>query len=93
MDLTLRDPRKSDIDFLLHLRNITMNEHVLQEGIEVLQDNHMERVRFHFELAKIIQVDNKDIGLFQVQRDCAFGGLIQIQLLPEYQGQGITAAD
>lgn len=89
MDVTLRDAQESDVEFLLRLRNATMNEHILREGIDVSQDNHLDRVHFHFESAKIIQADNKDIGLFKVQRDSAPWDLIQIQLLPEYQGRGI----
>lgn len=46
MDVTLRYVQDNDVEFLLHLRNTTMNEHILREGIEVSQDNHLDRVRF-----------------------------------------------
>lgn len=51
-----------------------------------------ERVLAHFECAQVIVVEGRDAGLFKVVRHADEIHLSQVQLLPEYQGQGIASA-
>jgi ribosomal protein S18 acetylase RimI-like enzyme len=48
-----------------------------------------ERVLVHFESARIICSDDRDIDLLKVVYDQNLVHLCQIQLLPEFQGKGI----
>ena len=86
--ITFRSAETEDLEFLRALRFSTMREVVLRHkpwrGGE--QD---ERVVAHFDCARIIQAAGRDIGLLKVVRRPDQVELVQIQLLPEFQGQGI----
>ncbi len=48
-----------------------------------------KRLRLHFSMADIILVHEQPVGFFKVLREEHLWHLLQIMLLPEYQGQGI----
>jgi ribosomal protein S18 acetylase RimI-like enzyme len=87
--VSLRPAREDDVPFLLALREQTMEGHFRASGAEPSRDAHLERVRVRFECAQIIEHEGRPAGLFKVARDGLDWQLIQIQLAPELQGQGV----
>lgn len=89
MNLSLRKAEASDYDFLLELRNITMNAHIKNAGLEAVQESHKERIHYHYDSARIIMMDNLSIGLLKLVKEPQLWTLVQIQLMPEFQGKGL----
>jgi len=50
---------------------------------------HMARIHFHIEDARIIQWNTVDVGLLKAYRSDGYWIILQIQILPDYQKQGI----
>lgn len=89
IELTYRKCLNTDIEYLLWLRKKTMNEHLIHSGIDISDENHLNRIMFQFEQAKIILLKDQKIGLlkiFEHQNDIE---IIQIQIEPLHQGKGI----
>lgn len=88
MDIILRKAAKSDLDFLVNLRDLTMRKYLDEVGDPVTRKAYLERINYQFEDAKIIEIDNKAIGLFKVTYLSESNQLYiaQIQIEPEYQG-------
>jgi len=91
MDVTLRQARESDIPFLQLLRNMTMNHYLTVSGIATDETSHLDRIRYHFNDAKIVYYEDNRIGLFKFYFDGSGWHIVQIQILPEHQGKGIAA--
>ncbi|MUK31888.1 GNAT family N-acetyltransferase [Aliivibrio fischeri] len=91
MDITLRKATKSDLDFLVNLRDLTMRKYLDEVGAPVTREAYLERINYQFEDAKIIELDNKAIGLFKVTYLSESNQLYiaQIQIEPEYQGLSV----
>lgn len=87
--LSLRPAVASDVVFLTSLRRQTMWEHFERVGRPVDEDEQYQRVLNRCDCAEVVVLDGEDIGLLKVVRDTDPWELIQIQLLPEYQGQGL----
>lgn len=87
--ISLRNAIKKDITFLSLLREQTMKTHLEKGGIQYDQQQQIERIKASFAHAKIIMKENKDIGLLKMDKSAIPWKLIQIQLLPEYQNNGI----
>lgn len=87
--LTRRAANDTDVPFLLRLRHQTMDEHIVASGTSVSEDEHLRRVLFRFECAQILLLEGEACGLLKVARDGKHWHLMQIQLAPEAQGQGI----
>jgi len=86
--ITLRTASPTDIAFLKELRRASM-WNVVTNHYPWIEEAQQERVLFHFESARIICSDNRDIGLLKVIYGPKQVHLCQIQLLPESQGKGI----
>ena len=78
-----------DKDFLVTLRKLTMTEHLEKQGIFLSDEEHMSRVNIHFENALIITKSDNRIGLLKYLETNDTIEILQIQVLPEYQGIGI----
>ncbi|KZN45430.1 GNAT family N-acetyltransferase [Pseudoalteromonas luteoviolacea] len=91
MNYTLRKANDGDLDFLLSLRRITMDNYLLSDGVDISDKEHIFRIKYNFEDAQIIQVNNKNIGLFKASfiSEKSQWYIFQIQILPSYQGFGI----
>jgi ribosomal protein S18 acetylase RimI-like enzyme len=89
VDISFRNAEEKDRAFLLELRNMTMNEHIVKAGLAIDQGIHIERINYHFNAAKIIESSNRPIGLLKVVKEIPIWDLVQIQLISEYQGLGI----
>lgn len=87
--LKLRNAKKDDVTFLTLLRKVSMKEHIEKAGIEYFKEKQLERVLYGFKYAQIVEYDNKDIGLFKINKESSPWDVIQIQILPEYQNRGI----
>ncbi len=69
-----------------------MWEHFENSGLPVDETDQRNRVLYRFDCARIITMSGEDIGLLKVARDVDPWELIQIQLLPKYQRQGLGKA-
>jgi len=86
--ITLRAASLCDIAFLTELRRASM-WNVVTNHYPWIEEAQQERVFLHFESARIICSGNRDIGLLKVIYGSKRVHLCQIQLLPEFQGNGI----
>lgn len=87
--LSTRPATPDDLPFLMRLRKLTMHEHLERAGERLDDDGHRQRVAAHFDSAHIVCLDGIPAGLFKHYRAKDAWVLVQIQLLPEHQGQGI----
>ena len=92
LGLTLRAAGEADVPFLLALRDATMTRHFVASGVNVTPEQHRERVFYRYECAQIIERAGLPQGILKVTRDGREWQLVQIQLAPELQGQGIGRA-
>jgi len=89
-----RAVKHEDLDFLLSLRKKSMSKHLAQAKIKLTNEQHLERIKENYYDSHIILRDRKAIGLLKI-RVVALNGtkkslhIRQLQILPEYQGQGI----
>lgn len=84
-----RPARDTDLPFLLQLRAATMGPHRQAAGISESLSQRQEKVRSHFASANILEIDGRPIGLLKVVRQAEQWELLQLQLSPEFQGQGL----
>lgn len=90
MKLTYRKALQADTEYLLWLRKETMNEHLTTAGFEVNKENHKKGLLYKFEDAYIILLDGRKIGLLKItEQKKDIVEIIQIQIQPDHQGQGI----
>ncbi|AZY48997.1 GNAT family N-acetyltransferase [Bordetella avium] len=90
-ELQLRTAGEDDVPFLLDLRRRTMEPHLVQDHVPFDDDIHMQRIRYHWEDARIVLIDQQPAGLFKVHLDEEGLYVIQIQLAPAWQGLGLGA--
>jgi len=87
--ISLRAVCLADEPFLLSLRKLTMTGH-LQNANQPTDDvEHMTRIRFHIDDARIIQCNAVDVGLLKAYRSEGCWVVLQVQVLPDHQKQGI----
>jgi ribosomal protein S18 acetylase RimI-like enzyme len=90
-EITFRPANLEDMPFLLELRQETMNPHLVASGLIPSMEEHVRRILFRFDCAQIIELAGDAIGLLKIARDGAEWHLIQVQLKPAWQGQGLGA--
>ena len=71
------------------LREQTMNPHLLVCGLPVSEEAHMSRILHHYPHAKIVIADGGKAGLIKVLQSGRQWELVQIQITPSLQGQGL----
>lgn len=91
LEITLRSATPADEPFLFDLRRATMDEHLRRVGESSDEQAHWERVRYRYSDAHIVCSGTERIGLFKFFRDREEWTIVQIQILPTYQGRGIAA--
>lgn len=89
-----RKVKHDDIDFLLRLRKKSMSEHLVNAKIKLTNQQHLERIKEHYYDSHIILRDRKAIGVLKMGvitlNDAKKSLHIrQLQILPEFQGEGI----
>ncbi|MEQ1518229.1 MAG: GNAT family N-acetyltransferase [Usitatibacteraceae bacterium] len=89
MKLSKRPAVPDDLDFLLALRKTTMNEHLVSSGMSTSDENHMKRIELEFQSSEILESSGSPVGLIKATRRGNAWELIQIQLVPDFQGLGI----
>jgi ribosomal protein S18 acetylase RimI-like enzyme len=90
-EITLRAATPVDESFLFELRKATMNEHLTRAGESSDEGAHWERLRYRYSDAHIICRGPEKLGLFKFFREAQEWTIVQIQILPVYQGCGIAA--
>jgi ribosomal protein S18 acetylase RimI-like enzyme len=89
-----RKVKHDDIDFLLRLRKKSMSAHLIQAKIKLTNEQHLERIKEHYYDSHIILRDRKPIGVLKMGIVALKGTtkslhIRQLQILPEFQGQGV----
>ena len=87
--LALQAATEDDLPFLLSLRKATMTEHLARAGAPQDDAHHLTRIRYHFDDAQIVWLHGRPAGLFKTFRDPAGWRVVQIQIDPAFQGQGL----
>ncbi|WP_282088563.1 GNAT family N-acetyltransferase [Aquimarina algiphila] len=89
-ELKLVKAKEKDKNFLLHLRKLTMVEHLEKAGIYLSDEEHLSRINFHYDSAYLILKSTEMAGLLKCIETEKTIEILQIQVLPKYQGQGIA---
>ena len=87
--IRLRPATEQDFPFLVRLRQLAMGPHRTAAGIPETEEQVHAKVRTDFEAAAIIVHRDEAIGLFKARRDSSPWSILQIQILPSWQGRGI----
>lgn len=87
--LTFHPVNEQDLPFLLSLRKATMTEHLIRAGAPTDDEHHLARIRHRWEDAQIVRREGQAVGLLKVSRDPHVWRVMQIQLAPDFQGQGL----
>ncbi|GKW28580.1 GNAT family N-acetyltransferase [Pectobacterium brasiliense] len=90
-NITFRPATPEDEQFLFELRRATMDEHLHRAGVIADDSAHWQRIKYHYNDAHIVLMGSERIGLFKRHKGANEWTIIQIQILPAYQGQGIAA--
>ncbi len=88
--LKLVKAKEQDKNFLLRLRKLTMVEHLEKSGIYLSDEEHLSRIDFHYDSAYVILNSTEKVGLLKCIETEKTIEILQIQVLPKYQGQGIA---
>ena len=89
MNVDFRQAKESDIEFLSDLRIRTMNIYLKKVGWPIDKQSHLDRILYRFDAAKIVSIENTDVGLLKSYCDELGWNIVQVQISPEYQGKGI----
>lgn len=87
-ELIFRPVKLEDIPYLLDLRKRTMNEHLKNMNMPSDDENHLKRVKYHFENGFIVFDGKEKVGFLKYVYEEKNIYLVQIQVEPKYQGQG-----
>lgn len=87
--ISFRAAKQADRDFLLQLRKQSMQQHLLNAGIVLNDQQHYARVDEHFSDSRLILLDEHAIGVLKLGIFAYNVHIRQFQLLPAYHGQGI----
>ena len=89
MTFSLNKANRSDIPYLLALRLATMGPHFKQAGIPLTEQDHLDIVEEAFDCAHIIYAADQKAGLLKYRVDDNETHIIQLQIDPTKQGQGL----
>ncbi|WP_299609760.1 GNAT family N-acetyltransferase [uncultured Aquimarina sp.] len=89
MNIKLHKATNDDITFLLELRRQTMIEHLEKVGLFLSEEQHLARVRIHFDHAFIILQHKEKIGVLKYIETDSVIEILQLQITPKFQGKGI----
>ncbi len=89
MNLELIKAKEEDKDFLFNLRKSTMVTHLEKMGIHLSDQEHISRINLHFEASHIIIKSSLRVGLLKCLETKGVIEILQLQVLPEFQGIGI----
>jgi ribosomal protein S18 acetylase RimI-like enzyme len=87
--IQLRPVNTADLPFLINLRRLTMGPHLEAAGIELDEQEMLARIHSHFDSGQIIESAGEAIGLLKVVRETRTWTVVQVQILPAWQNQGV----
>lgn len=87
--ISFRKANVADVSFLLGLRKSTMEVHLKNAAIHLTPEEHQSRVLYQFDKAKIILYNQERIGLIKLAKNRKEYEIIQFQIDPKFQRQGI----
>jgi GNAT superfamily N-acetyltransferase len=87
--LFFRPATPADVPALLALRLSTMTPHLERAGAPGDVAAHLARVNYRFEDALMLYEGDELAGLFKVTRSGTEWKLVQVQIAPHRQGQGL----
>lgn len=93
MEYVLRKADKSDVDFLVGLRKLTMKKYLEEAGLPVTREAFLSSVLDEFDSAQIVMVGDRSAGLFKAKYDENIDEwyVVQIQVHPDYQNNKIAS--
>ena len=91
LQFILRAASEADVPFLLALRRQTMDRHLARSGRPADDAAHLARILYHWEHARIVLVAGEPAGLLKAYRGASAWHVVQIQVAPAWQGQGLGA--
>ena len=92
-DYQLRQATNADADFLYRLHVAAMRDLVARVwGWDDAWQERFFAVHFDPTHSRIVVVDGEDVGVIAVEWSATDAFLANIEILPEYQGQGLGAA-
>ena len=87
--ITFRNANYKDESFLLSLRKLSMDEHLVAAGMILNDQQHMQHIDEFFSDSYLILCNAEPIGLIKLGVFSERIHIRQFQLLPKYQGLGI----
>lgn len=87
--ISFRQANESDRGFLLSLRKASMNDHLIEAGIVLNDQQHLQRIDEFFSDSHLILRDNEPIGLLKLGLFSDRIHIRQFQILPNFHGLGI----
>ncbi len=89
MKIDMRQAHHCDIAFLQKLRITTMNEYLEKLGLPIDEDTNLKQIKNHFKASNILYIYNKPIGLLKYFEDEKTMHILDLEIMPEYQGKRI----
>jgi len=87
--VSFRAAMPEDVAFLVELRRQTMVPHQVASGSVSSEAELISRVLVRYESAQIVLVEGQPVGLFKAPRDGLQWEVLQVQLSPQWQRQGL----
>jgi ribosomal protein S18 acetylase RimI-like enzyme len=87
--ISFRPATPDDVSALLALRQATMMPHLLRAGAPSDEGANLARVNYRLEDALLVYEGDELVGLFKVTRGGGEWKLVQIQIAPHRQGEGL----
>jgi N-acetylglutamate synthase-like GNAT family acetyltransferase len=87
--IAFRQAQQADISFLLALRKASMGEHLLAAGLNLSDQQHLERINEYFADSSIILIGQQPIGVIKLGLLPDKLHIRQLQISPSYQNKGI----
>lgn len=88
-ELLYRKALETDIEYLLQLRKETMDEHLINSGIISNDEDQLLRINYLFDQAKIVMLNNQNVGLLKLDEKENRIEIVQIQIDPKFQKKGL----
>ena len=89
MEIELVKAQENDIDFLMNLRKSTIETHLEKAGVTLSEEEHLSRVTKNLENSFIVRNSKEKVGLLKLAEDDSNLEITQLQILPEFQNEGI----
>jgi ribosomal protein S18 acetylase RimI-like enzyme len=89
MNIQLIKAQEEDLEYLVTLRMRTMNEHLVKAKLYLTDQEHRDSVENRFECAYLILFEGENAGFIKYEQRQEELEIIQLQIHPDFQGQGL----